>query len=93
MSMMTLNPTLAVEFFYIWGIDFMRPFPFSFGHQYILVAVDYVSKYVEAIPYRTNDHKVVMGFLKSNIVSRFRFSRPIINDCGTHFFNKSFTTL
>ena len=44
-----------------------------FGHQYILVAVDYVSKWVEAISCRSNDHKVVIGFLKSNVVSRFGF--------------------
>ncbi|KAK9195455.1 hypothetical protein WN943_003576 [Citrus x changshan-huyou] len=71
----------------------MRPFPPSFGHQYILVAVDYVSKWVEAIPYRTNDHKVVIGFLKSNIVSRFGFPRAIISDGGAHFCNKSFKAL
>ena len=92
-SMMPLNPTMAVEFFNMWGIDFMGPFPLSFGHQYILVYVNYVSKQVEAIPCRTNDHKVVIGFLKSNIVSNFRLPRPIINDCGTHFYNKTFIAL
>ena len=65
----------------------------SFGHQYILVAVDYISKWVEVIPCRTNNHKVVIGFLKSNIVSRFGFPRAIISDGGTHFCNKSFKTL
>ncbi|RVW80042.1 hypothetical protein CK203_055811 [Vitis vinifera] len=39
-------------------LDFMGPFPMSFGHSYILVGVDYVSKWVEAIPCRSNDHKV-----------------------------------
>ncbi|KAK9187629.1 hypothetical protein WN944_019027 [Citrus x changshan-huyou] len=75
------------------GIDFMGPFPPSFGHQYILVAVDYVSKWVEVIPCRTNDHKVVIGFFKSNIVSRFGFPQAIISDCGVHFCNKAFKTL
>ena len=69
--MMPLNLILVVEIFYVWGIDFMSPFPPSFGYQYILVAVDYVSKWVEVIPCRTTDHKVVIGFLKSNIVSLF----------------------
>ena len=59
-NMMPLNSILVVEIFDVWGIDFMRPFPPSFGHQYILVSVDYVSKWVEAIPCRTNDHKVVI---------------------------------
>ena len=70
---MPLNPILVVEIFDVWGIDFMGPFPSSFGHQYILVAVDYVSKWVEVIPCRTNDYKVVIGFLKNNIVSCFGF--------------------
>ena len=90
---MPLNPILVVEIFYVWGIDFIGPFPPSFGHQYILVAVEYVSKWVEAIPYRTNDHKVVIGFLKSNIVSRFGFPRAIISDGGAHFCNKAFKAL
>ena len=65
----------------------------SFGHQYILVAVDYISKWVETIPCRTNDHKVVIWFLKSNIVSRFIFPRAIISDGGAHFCNKAFKAL
>ncbi|KAH9782166.1 hypothetical protein KPL71_008774 [Citrus sinensis] len=92
-NMMPLNPILVVEIFDVWGIDFMGPFPPSFGHQYILVGVDYVSKWVEAIPCRTNDHKVVIGFLKSNIVSRFGFPRAIISDGGAHFCNKAFKAL
>ena len=43
-NMMPLNPILIVDVFDVWGIDFMGPFPMSFGHSYILVGVDYVSK-------------------------------------------------
>ncbi|XP_052299858.1 uncharacterized protein LOC127903575 [Citrus sinensis] len=64
----------------------------SFCHEQAF-AVDYVSKWVEAIPCRTNDHKVVIGFLKSNIVSRFGFPRAIISDGGAHFCNKAFKAL
>ncbi|KAH9705608.1 hypothetical protein KPL70_011947 [Citrus sinensis] len=92
-NMMPLNPILVVEIFDVWGIDFMGPFPPSFGYQYILVAVDYVSKWVKAIPCKTNDHRVVVKFLKSNILSRFGFPRTIISDGGTHFCNKPFNTL
>ena len=53
---MPLQTILEVEIFYLWGIDFMGLFPPSEGKEYILVAVDYVSKYVEAISTRTNDH-------------------------------------
>ncbi|RVW57981.1 hypothetical protein CK203_110388 [Vitis vinifera] len=71
----------------------MGPFPMSFGHSYILVGVDYVSKWVEAIPCRTNDHKVVLKFLKENIFSRFGVPKAIISDGGTHFCNKPFEAL
>ena len=66
----------------------MGPFPSSFGYLYILVAVDYVSKWVEAIPARTNDHQVVVKFLKECIFSRFGMPRAIISDGGSHFCNK-----
>ncbi|RVW61098.1 Transposon Ty3-I Gag-Pol polyprotein [Vitis vinifera] len=75
------------------GIDFMGPFPMSFGHSYILVGVDYVSKWVEEIPCRSNDHKVVLKFLKDNIFARFGVPKAIISDGGTHFCNKPFETL
>ena len=68
--MMPLNPILVIKIF-DWGIDFMGSFPPSFGFLYILVAVDYVSKWIEAIPSRNNDHKIVIKFLKENILSRF----------------------
>ena len=45
---MPQQPILICEIFDVWGIDFMGPFPSSFGHTYILLAVDYVSKWVEA---------------------------------------------
>ncbi|CAN6707378.1 unnamed protein product [Malus baccata var. baccata] len=90
---MPLNNILVVELFDVWGIDFMGPFPSSFGHLYILVAVDYVSKWVEAIATRTNDHKVVLNFLKDVIFCRFGTPRAIISDGGSHFCNKPFESL
>ena len=65
--MMPLNPILEIELFDVWGIHFMGPFPNSFGNQYILVAVDYMSKWVETIPSKTNGNKVVIKFFKENI--------------------------
>ncbi|GKC62429.1 reverse transcriptase domain-containing protein [Tanacetum coccineum] len=52
------------EIFDIWGIDFMGPFPKSYKFEYILVAVDYVSKWAEAQALPTNDARVVVTFLK-----------------------------
>ena len=92
-NMMPLNPILIVDLFYVWAIDFMRPFCMSFGYSYILVRVDYISKWVEAIPCKSNDHRVVLKFLKENIFSRFEVPKAIITNGGTHFCNKSFETL
>jgi len=46
--MMPLSPILIVEVFDVWAIDFMGPFLPSFGFVYKLVAVNYVSKWVDA---------------------------------------------
>ena len=91
--MMPLNPILVVDLFDVWGIDFMGPFPVSFGYSYILVGVDYVSKWVEAIPCKVANHKVVLKFLNKNIFSRFIIPKAIISDGGSHFCNKPFETL
>jgi hypothetical protein len=84
---MPQTPILFCEIFYVWGIDFMGPFPVSFGYIYILLAVDYVSKWVESKVPRIDDSKVVIDFIKSNIFSRFRIPRALISDRGTHFCN------
>nr|GEV20905.1 reverse transcriptase domain-containing protein [Tanacetum cinerariifolium] len=71
------------------GIDFMRPFPNSKGNKYILVTVDYLSKWVEAKALPTNDARVVVKILKS-LFSRFGTPKAIISDRGTHFYNDQF---
>nr|GFB09447.1 reverse transcriptase domain-containing protein [Tanacetum cinerariifolium] len=73
----------------IQDIDFMGPFPSSKGNKYILVAVDYLSKWVEAKALPTNDARVVVRFLKS-LFSRFGTPEAIISDRGTHFCNDQF---
>lgn len=85
---MPLTNILEVELFDVWGIDFMGPFPPSYGNLYILVVVDYISKWVEAAAYPTNDAKVVMRFLHKHVFTRFGTPRAIISDEGTHFVNK-----
>ena len=71
----------------------MGPFPSSFGDIYILIAVDYVSKWVEAIACPKNDAITVVGFIQRNILSRFGAPRTIISDEGSHFANKVFAKL
>ena len=90
---MPLNPILVVDLFDVWGIDFVGPFPSSFGYVYILVGVDYVSKWVEAVPCRAADHREVFKFLKENIFSIFGVLKAIISDEGSHFCNKPFENL
>jgi len=59
---MPLNNILVCEIFDVWGIDFMGPFPKSLNNEYIFMAVDYVSKWVEAVALPTNDAKGVIRF-------------------------------
>ncbi|GKD14839.1 reverse transcriptase domain-containing protein, partial [Tanacetum coccineum] len=66
------------------------PFLFSRGNKYILMAVDYLSKWVKAKALPTNDSRVVIKILKS-LFSRFGTPRAIISDRGTHFCNDQFT--
>nr|GEY19210.1 reverse transcriptase domain-containing protein [Tanacetum cinerariifolium] len=86
---MPQNVIQVCKIFDVWGIDFMGPFPSSKGNMYILVAVDYLSKWVEAKALNTNDARVVVKFLKS-LFARFGTPRVIISDRGTHFYNDKF---
>nr|GFC10636.1 reverse transcriptase domain-containing protein [Tanacetum cinerariifolium] len=84
------NSIQVCKIFNVWGIDFMGLFPSSNGNKYILVAVDYLSKWVEAKALPTNDAQVVVKILKS-LFSRFGTPKAIISDRGTHFCNEQFS--
>ncbi|GJZ08779.1 reverse transcriptase domain-containing protein [Tanacetum coccineum] len=86
---MPQNAIQVCEIFDVWGIDFMGPFSSSRGNKYILVAIDYLSKWVEAKALPTNDARVVVKFLKS-LFSRSGAPRAIISDQRTHFCNDKF---
>ncbi|GJW06701.1 reverse transcriptase domain-containing protein, partial [Tanacetum coccineum] len=85
-SDMPQNNIQVCEVFDVWGLDFMRPFPDSRGNKYILVAVDYMSKWVEAQALPTNDARVVVKFLKG-LFTRFGVPKILISDRGTYFYN------
>ncbi|GJT01629.1 reverse transcriptase domain-containing protein [Tanacetum coccineum] len=89
---MPQNSIQVCEIVDVWGIDFMGPFPSLRGNKYILVAVDYLSKWVEAKALPTNDARVVCKFLKS-LFARFGSPRAIISDRGTHFCNDQFVNI
>ncbi|GJR82022.1 reverse transcriptase domain-containing protein [Tanacetum coccineum] len=74
------------EVFDVRGLDFMGPFPESRGNKYILVTVDYVSKWVEAQVLPTNDARVVVKFLRQ-LFARFGVPKALISDRGKYFCN------
>nr|GEZ60483.1 reverse transcriptase domain-containing protein [Tanacetum cinerariifolium] len=86
---MPQNFIQVCEIFDVWGIDFMGPFLSSRGDKYILVAIDYLSKWVEAKALPTNDARVVCKFLK-NLFARFGTPRAIISDREMYFYNDQF---
>ncbi|GKB20322.1 reverse transcriptase domain-containing protein [Tanacetum coccineum] len=87
---MPQNSIQVCEIFDVWGIDFMGSFPSSRGNKYILVAVDYLSKWVEAKALPTNDARLVCKFLKS-LFARFGAPRAIISvSQKTNFCNGQF---
>nr|GEW47504.1 reverse transcriptase domain-containing protein [Tanacetum cinerariifolium] len=87
---MPQNSIQVCEIFDVWGINFMGPFPSSKGNKYILVAVDYLLKWVEAKALPTNNARVVVKILKS-LFSWFGTPKAIISDRGTHFCNDQFS--
>jgi len=90
---MPLNFTLEVQIFDVWGINFMGPFPSMTGNKYILVPVDYVSRWVEAVANPTNDSRVVAKLFKKIIFPHFGVPRVVISDNGSYFIEKKLETL
>jgi hypothetical protein len=87
---MPLTNNLQIELFDVWGIDYMGPFPPSKKCEYILVAVDYVSKWVEALPCKNVDNISCKRMFEEIIFSRLGVPRIVISDGGSHFIDKRF---
>ena len=87
---MPLMNNLQVELFDVWGIDFMGPFPKSKNYEYILVAMDYLFKWVEAMPCQTADSKHAKRMFHEVIFPRFGTPWMVISDGGSHFIDKAF---
>lgn len=90
---MPLRNIQEVELFDVWGIDFMGPFPSSMGNKYILVVVDYVSKWIEVVASPTSDTRVVIKLFKNNIFPRFGVPRLVISNNGLYFISRIFDNL
>jgi transposase InsO family protein len=87
---MPLKYNLQIDLFNVWGIDFMGPFKNSNGFEHILVMVDYVPKWVEAMPCRKASTEESIAMIKSVTFPRFGIPRILISDEGTHFTRKNF---
>ena len=73
--------------FSVWGIDVIRRIApkASNGHEYILVAIDYFTKWVEATSYSVLKAKHMNQFIKNNIIHLFKIPQEIISNNGSHF--------
>jgi len=87
---MPLQNNLQVELFDVWEIDYMGPFQRSRDAEFTLVAVDYVSKWVEALPCQAADSKHAKKMFHEVIFPIFGTTRLVISDGGSHFIDKSF---
>jgi hypothetical protein len=87
-------PVITVGPFTKWGIDYTTCNPPSArGHHYIIVAVDYFMKWVEAMPTFKDDGETATLFLFNQIIARFDILREIVTDHGSHFQNQMMTEL
>ncbi|WMV29492.1 hypothetical protein MTR67_022877 [Solanum verrucosum] len=86
---LSLSQILGVELFDVWGTDFMGHFPSYFGNKYILVVVDFVSKWVEVVDFPNNERRSATKSLKKYIFTRFGTPRAIISDGGSHLCMKA----
>jgi transposase InsO family protein len=87
---MPLTLNLQIDIYDVWGIDFMGPFPNSEGCEYILIAVDNVSKWVEALPCRAADAMHSKKMFDEVIFLRYGVPRIVISDGGSHFIDRTF---
>lgn len=87
---MTKAKMLEAELFNVWGIEFMGSFVNSYGYKYIIIIVEYVSKWVEVHSLAYNRGKKVVTFLKKTTFLWFGMCGMIISVEGYHFFNKVF---
>jgi hypothetical protein len=87
---MPLTLNLQIDIIDVWGIDFMGPFHNLECYEYILVAVDYVSKWVEALPCRAANAMHSKKMFYEVIFPRYIVPRIVISDGGSHFIDRTF---
>ena len=93
MPLISVKPSFTFE---IWAIDFIGPFPIPgkrIGARYIITAVEYVTKWVEAEPVDTCSNEIAAKFIYENIVTRFGCQLTLIENQGSHFINNTIKAL
>jgi hypothetical protein len=71
-----------------WGIDFMTCHPHSAGgHDYIIIAIDYFTKWAEVMPTFDNTGKTTVLFLFNHVITHFGVPQAMFTDHGSHFRN------
>ena len=89
-----LHLVITINPFAKWGIDYMTCNPCSArGHGYIIVAVDYFTKWVEAMPTLSEDGHTMAQFLCNHVISRFEIPQAIVTDHDKHFRDHMVTEL
>jgi hypothetical protein len=87
---MPLTSNFQIDILVVWRIDFMGPFPNSEDCEYILVVVDYVSKWVEPLPCRATVAMHSKRMFHKVIFPRYGVPRIVISDGGSHFIDRTF---
>jgi hypothetical protein len=90
---MPLKYNLQIDLFDVWGIDFMGPFKNSHGYEHILVMVDYVSKWVEAMPCRKASTEESIAMIKNVIFPHFRYTENLDKRWRTSLHRNEFQTV
>ena len=88
-----LNPLVSLWPFAEWGMDLVGPLPrVTRNQRWLIVAIDYFTKWVEAEPLANIRDKDSIKFVWKNIVTRFGIPKAIISDNGIQFNSKPFMT-
>ena len=94
LAALPLKLVIIERLFQQWGLDFIRPInpTSSAGHQYIITATDYFTKWLEAKPTKNTTSKVVCEFLKENILVRFGVPVKLVMDNVAYFSSTKITS-
>jgi hypothetical protein len=85
---MALRPIFPTGPFEKWGLDFVGPLPTTaLRNKYLIVATDYLTKWIEAAAVKKNTREVVVDFLFNQIVCHYGCPLEIVSDQGSHFVN------